>query len=148
MTGQNITLTSWTEEQDAYIRQSYRNIPAIKIGEFLGKTKGAIIGRANRIGLGKPYREVFPGTPAYVRPKSVKRLEDGRSSLFFRLPKMNLNSEVEPLNGSGLKIWELKDKHCRWVVGEPSDLTYCGHDQHTGSSYCPSHFALSIRKTK
>jgi len=148
MNDQSVVSINWTQEQDEYLRQSYRTIPAAQIGAFLGKSKSATIGRANRIGLGKPYHEAFPPSPQFVRAKSVKRLKIERSSLFFRLPKMNPGAEVEPLNGSGVKIWDLKEKHCRWVIGEPSNLTYCGHDQHAGSSYCTSHFALSTRTTK
>lgn len=157
MLGQSQTLTNWTPERDDYIRQNYRVIPAKKIGEALGISKGAVIGRASRIGIGKPYAEVFNlGSKHEVRPKQTPSASINvvkRPTGFARmrqeaprvkkLPIPELNDPINPLNGVGVKVWDLDSTHCRWVIGEPKDLTFCGHEKHKGSSYCPTHFAIS-----
>lgn len=155
--------TKWTPERDDYIRQNYRVIPTRKIGAALGVSKSAVIGRATRIGLGKPYAEVFNVNSKFeVKPRSstsasinvVKRATGFARMLKEQAPKMKklpipeLKIDIKPLNGVGVKLWDLNRKHCRWVVGEPKDFVFCGHDNHQGSSYCPTHYALSKTSLK
>lgn len=150
--------TKWTPERDEYIRQNYRTIPTRKIGAALGVSKSAVIGRASRIGLGRPYAEVFNlGRKFEIKPKRspsagvdvVKRATGFVRMLKEQAPKMKkpsipeLDNLIQPLNGVGVKVWDLGKDHCRWVVGDPKDLTFCGHDKHGSSSYCPTHFAIS-----
>lgn len=157
MSGPNQFSTKWTPEQDEYVRQNYRVISTRRIGEKLGFSKSAVIGRAHRIGLGKPYDEVFNrGTKYETKPKSavgyrinVVKRPTGFARMRQEAPRMkklpipDLDIGIQPLNGVGVKLWELNSKHCRWVVGEPKDLLYCGHEIHKGSSYCPTHFIIS-----
>ena len=157
MLEQSQPLTKWTPERDDYIRQNYRAIPTRKIGETLGVTKSAVIGRAYRIGLGKPYAEVFNlGRKFEIKPKAttsaginvVKRATGFARMLKEQAPRVKKPPPISiqpitPLNGVGVKVWGLVDTHCRWVIGEPKDLTFCGHDKHKGSSYCPTHYAIS-----
>lgn len=155
MSEQSAVLTSWTQEQDDFIRAQYRAISTKAIGERLGKTKNAIIGRANRLGLTKPYREVFGHADApkqYRQPRKRRGDELGPERL-NRRPKEKgsaklTEADISPLNGVGVKIWEIENKHCRWVVGEPQDLLFCGHDKEAGSSYCLAHSRLSKQEQK
>lgn len=137
MSEQSVVSTEWTPEQDDILRLHYRKTPAKKLAEMFGKTKSAVIGRANRIGLSLPYREVF-GFPVKPQPREPK----GKQAM----PTKKV--EVIPLHGVGVKIWALNPNHCRWVVGEPHDLLFCGHDKEAGSSYCPAHTRLSKQEPK
>lgn len=155
MSEQSVALTSWTKEQDDFLREQYRQISKKAIGERLGKTKNAIIGRANRLGLTKPYREVFGHGDApkqYRRPRKSRGDELGPKCVDLRpkekKPVKLTEAEIHPLNGVGVKIWEIEPKHCRWVVGEPSNLLFCGHNKEAGSSYCPDHTRLSKQEPK
>jgi hypothetical protein len=157
MLEQSQPLTKWTPERDDYIRQNYRTIPTRKIGADLGVSKSAVIGRANRIGLSKPYAEAFNlGRKFEIKPKATTSASINvvkRPTGFARmrqeaprvkkLPIPELNDPATPLNGVGVKMWDLSSTHCRWVIGEPKDLTFCGHEKHKGSFYCPTHFAIS-----
>ena len=157
MLEQSQPLIKWTPERDDYIRQNYRVIPTRKTGAELGVSKSAVIGRASRIGLGKPYAEVFNlGRKFEIKPKATTSSSINvvkRPTGFARmrqeaprvkkLPIPKLNDSTTPLNGVGVKVWDLGNDHCRWVIGEPKDLTFCGNEKHKGSSYCPTHFALS-----
>jgi hypothetical protein len=173
MTVQKGVSTSWTDEETEFIRKNYRSASAKYLADSLGRTRNAVIGRANRIGLSLPYGEAY----IYIRlrremgkkmPKIVPdhptSADDYMSRNLLAIPKQRsvhlqrlkspitqdvaTDSLVEPLNGVGVSLWDAKSTHCRWVVGEPREMMYCGHNVQKGSSYCPSHFALSTRKTK
>jgi hypothetical protein len=160
MNGPNQFSTKWTPEQDEYVRQSYRVISARAIGAKIGFSKSAVIGRAHRIGLGKPYDEVFnTGTKYGTKPKGAicQRINVVKRPTGFarmrqeaprvkKLPIPELNDSIIPLNGVGVKMWELGSTNCRWVVGEPKDLTFCGHDKKAGSSYCEDHHNWTVSR--
>jgi len=153
--------TSWTPEKDEYVRENYRIISTKKIGEKLGFSKNAVIGRAHRLGLGKPYAEVFNvGTKYGTKPKAsinqgirmVKRatgcvrMRQENPPKMKKLPFPELNDSIIPLNGTGVKLWELGGKGCRWVLGEPKDLMFCGHNSAAGSSYCQDHHNWTMNR--
>lgn len=161
----------WTAEQDEYVRENYRTKSAAEIGAFLGKTKNAVIGRAGRLKLSISLREHHSrmrinADQEYSRKKqrAVKKLAEKKPAKtrkerghdrsragFFRVLRksdpVDLTSldKIDPINGVGVKIWELESKHCRWVVGEPKDLTFCGHNKQEGSSYCKDHHPHTMR---
>lgn len=156
MSEQSAPSTSWTKEQDDFLREQYRAISAEAIAQRIGKTRNAVIGRANRIGLSKSYGEVFGrGAPHSPYKKKPRKSQGGHNAtgpeLFYRKPRAvkvvkMAEADISPLNGVGVKMWELESRHCRWVVGEPKDLTFCGHNKHNGSSYCENHSALSTQR--
>ena len=152
MSGQKTPSIKWTQEQDDYVKEQYRSISASAIGLRLGKSKSAVIGRAYRLGLGRPYSEVFgelaTHSPYRYKPRKSASTDHKRGSEHFyrgvkAMPFIEASDAVAPLNGVGVKIWDLRDGHCRWVIGDPKDLTFCGHDKHGKSSYCNTHFATS-----
>jgi GcrA cell cycle regulator len=156
MTAQNGTSTSWTQEQDDFLKEQYRAISAKAIGIRIGKSRNAVIGRAHRLGLGKPYQEVFGEGRAirqHIRAPRKNRGDKSGPELFYRRLKpvkavKMTEAEIVPLNGVGVKMWELESSHCRWVVGEPKDLTFCGQPKQSGSSYCSCHANISVRDKK
>lgn len=156
MSEQSAVSTNWTKEQDDFLKEQYRAISAAVIAERLGKTRNAVIGRANRLGLGRAYREVFGQTATHSPYRHKSRKGQGGHNatggeLFYRKPKATRvvkmeEADIKPLNGVGVKMWELEPAHCRWVIGEPKDLTFCGNNKHTGTSYCEGHFAISTQR--
>ena len=140
--------TEWNAANDEFIRQNYRNMSARKIGEVLGFSKNSVISRAHRIGMGRPYAEVFPGAPPRVPKLRVERRCPLQKEKLKATPiiKVTLPDNIQLLNGVGIKIWDLNSKMCRWVVGEPSDLTFCGMGTQKGSSYCCDHHNWTVRK--
>lgn len=157
MNGQKIPSIKWTQEQDDYVKEQYRSLSASAIGLRLGKSRCAVIGRAYRLGLGKPYAEVFgelaTNSPYRYKPRKSASDDHKRGSKHFyrkvkAMPFIEASDLMAPLNGVGVKIWDLGSNHCRWVIGDPKDLAFCGHDKHGKSSYCPTHFSLSKSPSK
>lgn len=147
----------WTEEEDKMIKENYRLIPTREIAVLLGRTRNSVIGRAGRIGLGKPYKEVFfkkektekvshrkTDNPLYIRKDTgiiASHLPPAKRKAY-----PELNDNIVPLNGVGIKIWDLESANCRWVVGDPKDITYCGHKAKINSAYCPDHHNWTLRR--
>lgn len=174
MTAQKGASTKWTEEETNFLRNHYRVHHAYVIAEALGKTKNAIIGRANRIGLSLPYDEVFrnpygklmrgkqkmpkivPDEPTSDNDYLSRNLLSIAKQRSVHLQRRKspiiqdafLDDLIEPLNGVGVSLWDAKINHCRWVIGDPKAMMYCGHDIHKGSSYCPTHYAITKTSSK
>lgn len=158
----------WTEEETNFLRNNYRIYPAQIIADALGKTKNAIVGRANRIGISLPYDEVMRNPYGkLMRGKNMPKIvpdeptsaDDYLSRNLLAIAKQRsvhlqrrkspfvkeetAKDAVEPLNGVGVSLWDAKSHHCRWIIGEPKAMTFCGHDIKKGSSYCPTHSTIS-----
>lgn len=66
------------------------------------------------------------------------------------VPNIKRRPYVEPANVDGpdpkhIQIMDLKDHHCRWPIGEHPNVTSCGHQHITGSSYCNDHYRAAYR---
>lgn len=169
MSVQNGASTKWTEEETDFLRKNYRTHSAQIVADTLGKTRNAIIGKANRIGLTLSYDEVFRNPHGEIMmaqrvPKEPTSADDHLSRNLLAIAKQRsvhlqrrkspiTNEEVakdvvEPLNGVGISLWDAKSSHCRWVLGEPKAMMFCGHDIQKGTSYCPTHYAASKASSK
>ena len=151
------TRVFWSAEDDEYLRQHYHGVSARLIGEAIGKTRMAVIGRASRLKINKTRREMREYIALQhkvekanqIRSKTRKdRADDGNRARFFQKPRKVsncdevVNGDSIKLNGVGVKLWDVAPQHCRWVIGEPSELTFCGHNKVHGSSYCAGHQAI------
>jgi hypothetical protein len=57
-------MTKWTEEQIQYLKHNYKKITFLEIATKLGKTRNAVIGKADRMGLKK---EKIDNVPRFSR---------------------------------------------------------------------------------
>ena len=130
----------WTDEAIKVLERLWETFPAKEIGALVGKTKNAVIGKANRLGL--PMKKSKPRMKQArdIAPKA-KRRTPFRKEL-IRIAPMVIEPPV-PIDG-GLHIMNLESHSCREVVGYgyPDLLArYCGHQKQDGSSYCGFHHA-------
>ena len=51
---------------------------------------------------------------------------------------------VAPPTGGGKPIWELGERDCHWVLGDPTDLTYCGQPK-SDRQYCAHHAGIAYQ---
>jgi GcrA cell cycle regulator len=149
--------TSWTPEQSQALREhlasgmSYSEIAAAINAKFkTAYSRNATIGRAMRIGLGGLARPAdLPKPPPRDQTPSLKRIRKRYVAEFaqppvFEVVPMKLRCvEVDPRH---LSLMELRAGDCRYPYGgevEGEAVTFCGHPQREGASYCAPHFDLT-----
>jgi GcrA cell cycle regulator len=150
---------NWTQEHSDALRQflasglSFSRIAAAINARFdTAYSRNATIGRARRIGLtGSDRPAHLPKTPPNARkPRPHKRHE--RRAATSRRP-MPVFERTEPaklryveIDPRHLLLVELEGGDCRYPYGgdaEGEAITFCGHPQRAGSSYCTAHFFLT-----
>lgn len=116
-------------------------------------TRSAVLGRAKRMGLA--------AAPGLASPSIVPSLPEGTAAAqqqgaFSRhriQPPATAFKPAEPviLRCVGVRprlisVVDLEWGDCRYPYGgdkEGEPITFCGHPQHPGSSYCNAHFSLT-----
>ena len=102
---------TWTTSDIEILIREWPNHSASEIGRMLGKTKGQISGKANRMGLRKTVAERLRMIPRVLLTKGRHKMED------------------------------LGPHQCRWPYGDDLPFTYCGERVKRGTSWCEEHFA-------
>jgi GcrA cell cycle regulator len=114
-------------------------------------SRNAAIGRAQRMGLVRvggvqdgPAPSIKSSQPTLRKMRERFEAEFRRRTPIFESVEMNLRcAEVDPLH---LTLLQLAPGDCRYPYGGDADdeaITFCGHRQRLGSSYCRAHFELS-----
>jgi GcrA cell cycle regulator len=99
-----------------------------EIARRLCITRNAVAGKLNRLNL--------------VRKRSPRRKPAPAANPFPYLNRKPPKPEP-PETWGPVRIENLDRRHCKWVLGEPSDLTYCGQRREDGSPYCGAHDAAA-----
>lgn len=126
---------------------------ATEIGELLGCSRSAVLGKKHRLGLSmRTDKEISRAAKAAKAAKRTslgversKRVSVPRPTK--RLPPMIVElNQIDPAN-PGISIMELKTDSCRAVIGKGEDgmARYCGATSFPSRSFCPAHCALYYR---
>lgn len=126
------SLDLWTPGEDLILKERVaEGISFILIACELGRSRGACIGRADRLDLHHPnqrkrsYHEPHVIAPQYTLPVSVK--------------------EPVPADVNLKPLLELKFNECKYPYGEPAageSFLFCGAPR-THKSYCAFHHNLT-----
>lgn len=130
----------WTKEKTEKLIELYPTHTTQAICEILGISRGAVCGKVDRLGIGKPRAE----RPPKVRAPRTIKIKGPPKFKCEPLP------EEKPLHLTPLKITllDLKDGQCRWPIGTPhgADTKFCGHPWVGGGySYCAGHHRMAYR---
>jgi GcrA cell cycle regulator len=114
-------------------------------------SRNATIGRAKRMGLKAPVRPKSPPrVPQQARPPRPCRSREGAAEPKPETPASDRPRRVElrcvQIMPRHLSVTELEVGDCRYPYGgdaEGEAITFCGHPQREGSSYCLGHFNLT-----
>lgn len=134
-------MSGWTKQEEQELVELWENpkYTAATIAKIFDRTKSAICGKANRMGL--PMR----GTPKKARKlKSISK----RPSL-RQYKKIVSMSKFEDIGK--IRIQDLKPRMCRWPCGDitdPDGIYFCGNFTLSGKSYCELHYYTSLRKSE
>jgi GcrA cell cycle regulator len=145
--------TTWTTERIALLKD--RICAGFSCGQTareLGVSRNAVIGKTNRLGLSR-FRSAMPGHlkqtgtrknahPSTARPRTVTQQTILRA-LWARSQQLSL-PEVPRDNAKPQSLFELRQWHCRWPMGDPSSESFgfCGSRPINGLPYCPAHALL------
>jgi GcrA cell cycle regulator len=137
----------WTDERIALlIKLRDEGVCAADIGERIGTSKNAVLGKAFRLNLPPP--KIKPtSTPGPRKPReaSKPRLVRATHNSLFMVPKATIQMErlrcveIEPRH---LALIDLEPGDCRYPYGDGT-ITFCGHPKMAGSSYCVPHKHLT-----
>ena len=109
----------WTKEREVQFRKLHaEGLSFTQIAAKLGVTKGAVAGKAYRLGLCNEKQSRTRSTP-------------------FRM----LATEQQP----NVTLFDLQPHHCRWPIGDAAPYVFCADQKLDGSSYCRHHFSASRR---
>ncbi len=114
------------------------------IGAELGVSRNAVIGKANRLGLAQPPREIKIKA-AKPRERKVMRIEPANAFGSFRI-----RESISAVEHHKLRCVEIIPQHvslvdlegCKYPYGD-GPFTFCNHPQMKGSSYCVPHYHLT-----
>jgi GcrA cell cycle regulator len=123
---------SWTEERVALLRQLWgEGKTAAEIARELGEgiTRNAVIGKAHRLKLSNRVSPI-------QQNDNVKKAE----------PKEKLPAVNKKPSG-GVRLADLKERMCRWPVGDPrdQDFHFCGENCIPGLPYCAEHSKVAYQ---
>lgn len=132
---------SWTEADVSLLRE----LKAVgwsaggMVARFPGKTRNAIIGKLNRLGLKGGGKK--PTQRPQKRPQKHERMWRQRDRA-FRPPAVADSCRLAADAGESpkhVKLIELTQETCRWPYGVAAPYTFCGCQRAVFSSYCERH---------
>ena len=151
--------TSWTEEHSKALREflesglSFARIAdAINAKFQTAYSRNAVIGRAKRMGLAAPDRpNDRPKLPPRAKAPRLHKLHERQVPESMRLmPRFEREGTVKlrcvEIDPHHLSLMDLEPGDCRYPYGgdeEGEAITFCGHPQRRGTSYCAAHFDLT-----
>lgn len=145
---------SWTEERVSLLKQLWgEGKSAAEIAKALGGglTRNAVIGKAHRLKLSNRVSPIQQNskTPdaAPVAVKAAVRVVEDVAAPVRAAARVAIAIPQAANNGKGVSMVELKDRMCRWPVGDPKDSNFhfCGCSSEAGLPYCGAHAKIAYQ---
>ena len=108
-----------------------------QIAKEVGITRSMVSGFKARHGRTYGMQERVKPVP---KPKPIKKVSVTPRAVIAPLKPI---SQPHPMRDARCSIFELTSRTCRWPIGEPNDMLFCGQYQKTGSSYCGHHHTIA-----
>ena len=119
----------WTQEEILIAESLWETTTksAREISEIIGRSRAGVIGRARRGGWVKMLKPKESPKEKPNKPKKEKPV------VVFVKKEVKKPELVKHVKG-----FDLKEHHCRFVIGDPKNNIYCGSRKNRGS-YCKQH---------
>ena len=161
---------SWTEERVALLKQLWgEGKTAAEIANHLGQgvTRNAVIGKAHRLKLSSRTSPVQQKTTANSNAKTVTTQQTAPSSAgqsasdshtlvdyddakpVAPTRRQRKNGKEVPGAVKSVKMEALRERMCRWPIGDPQDgdFHFCGGRTPSGATYCKQHAAVAYQSS-
>ncbi len=137
----------WKDWQIDILKAEWLNpkLSASDIGILIRKSRNAVIGKGNRLKLGKRGPSSKNGKRRTERPPTPKQ---DMAIINKKVSPPRFYAEARPLTANPpISIGELRLDTCRAPVGRGPDglVTYCGDFTFADKPYCEAHCALFYR---
>ncbi len=148
--------TDWSDAHIADLRRLWvdEGHSASIIGEKLGRTRNAVIGKVHRMGfplrlMGKHSSRKKPGRKAY-NPGAFRKSRARPPELHAARVKPVRPQEVPPPEARMVSLMELQPRDCKWPIGDPvqPSFGFCGAKQFASFPYCQHHVAMAYLPVK
>lgn len=134
---------SWTDERVALLKKLWcEGRTAAEIAKELGGvTRNAVIGKAHRLKLSNrisPIQQNNIKQPARTKSEDKPQVMPRRKAA---------NTDTAPIPVMGVQMFELREKMCRWPLGDPKepDFRFCGCQAVAGLPYCGEHAKIAYQ---
>jgi len=159
-------VTDWTDTRVASLRQLWRSdLTTSEIGNAIGVSKNAVIGKAKRLGLGQKTNRVVDKEPTYRIHRSsrdgylsIRWYDDGKeysratgtkdpekaaACIPAAIAYHESRKRIALLDSLGRHLSDLGHNECRWATTphkvKPSEHRFCGLPTADGDVYCDRH---------
>lgn len=135
---------SWTEERVELLRKLWgEGKTAAEIARELGGvTRNAVIGKAHRMKLSNRV------SPIQQNKKTARKSSNDDKPARPAARRSKTPEEAfQPASGDGIKMAELRERSCRWPIGDPKseDFRFCGCKSAHGLPYCETHARIAYQ---
>jgi len=148
-------LYHWTHDRDVILEAMWRGgTTCSKIAQHFGDvTRNAVIGRLHRLGLNskhQPYKrhkhKTVTPQPHRIRGSAISLAARAELAEFFLPYFVPLRDDEQAPSEKGVWLLNLEPHHCRWPLGEPRAMLFCGcNRQDDNSAYCSYHHRRAHR---
>ena len=160
---------AWTPELIKDLKRLWnKGLTTVEIGNRIGMSKNAVVGKAHRLGLeGRPSPIKRDKNKIEItEPKVEKVLKEKKDTVKQPIPEIEPETlepasfppeeilKAEPIiempkskkgKRKGVQLVDLKPTSCRWPEGDPKDpdFCFCGQECVNGKIYCEEHCAVA-----
>ena len=121
-----------TDREDRLRALVLDGLTATRIGAEIGLSRGAVIGKIDRLGL-----RLLGGLGRQPGPQKPRKSR-------ARKPKVTTAVILAPPPDGGIDILALAAGVCRWPQDTIEGVRYCGGETYPRHVYCPAHHRLAF----
>lgn len=137
----------WTSERVAQLTRYWaEGLSGSAIGQLIGATRSAVIGKVHRLGLPAraPRRKDAEQTAKPKRPRLQKTRHRDAEARTPRTPETVERATLPEPASLDIALVDLERGQCKYPHGD-GPYTFCGHQVFPGEVYCPAHCAIAYR---
>ena len=125
--------SGWSTDREDRLRALVLDgLTATRIGAEIGLSRGAVIGKIDRLGL-----RLLGGLGRQPGPQKPRKSR-------ARKPKVTTAVILAPPPDGGIDILALAAGVCRWPQDTIEGVRYCGGETYPRHVYCPAHHRLAF----